>query len=157
MQGDDRPTQLLSSYSITVRSQQLHRSKHERIRRLHALSLPCSRCMCVAAHPSGGVDGGLATLQPTPTTQQTNNAFRCRHSRSDRTTASPSSSGHCSPGDYQVNIAHFETYPRKTRTTAYSTRPNSRRVRHSCLQAALEDDVRARGTRAYMIGHVLWL
>jgi hypothetical protein len=123
---------------------------------MQALSLSCPRWLCFAAHPSG-VGGGLATRKPTLTTRHTNSAFRCQYNRSDRAVASPPISGYRLPEKHEVKIEYLETYPHKPRRTAYSTRHNFRRVRHSCLQAALEDVICAQGTRACIITHVLWL
>ena len=103
---------------------------------------------CASWRTRAGVGGGPATLKPTPTTQT--EPFNCQYTRPDRTTNS-SLSGHRSPAKYWVKVAYLETYLRKPRSTASSTRHDSRRVRHSSLQVALEDIGSAQRVKACMI------
>ena len=87
---------------------------------------------CASWRTRAGVGGRPANLKPTPTTQT--EPFNCQYTRPDRTTNSSSLSGHRSPAKYWVKVAYLETYLRKPRTTASSTRHDSRRVRHSSQQ-----------------------
>jgi hypothetical protein len=141
------PRRLLSSYSSTVHSGLVPRSRYSCIRRWHALPLPYSRWMCFAAHPSGR---RRRACESQANAYHTNRTSNCQYNRPDRTTKSSSLDGHRFLRSTKSRF-HTSRHLCKPRTTASLTRHDSRRVRHFCLQVALEDNESAQGMKACMI------